>query len=70
MKLLTVAELAMQKTEQEWYDFITQKDAVQTREQTAAELGCNKRTLRKIAELMGIKYKVGRRTKPIQFKKV
>lgn len=68
MKKLTLEQITCQFTEKELYDFITERDKIQTRQATADELGCTKYTVRQCAKLLGIKLPQGRPIKQVKFK--
>lgn len=71
MEYKTKKEVKSLYTRKEWLELLTNKDKVQSRKETARELGCSTSTLRKIYEELhpeSPKRKIGRPVKSTLFK--
>lgn len=68
IKKKTPDEISCMFTQQEFINFLTEKDKIQGREKTAAELGCTKYVLREVARRVGMLLPHGRPARKISFK--
>lgn len=67
-KTKTMVQLRLMKTRQDWFDFITKMDEIQSRVETAKQIGCSKHTLRQLANEVGIVKQQGRPVRTKRFK--